>query len=115
LQSAIPKSDRLLESCKQPSWLRLSQTKNALRLIQRRFACGDRTRPDSQGRQMIEDRLHLQGCSQDRRVVLVLKRIKAGLARQSRRADGRRLGLPRYTPDGTAPGASGCVALPGSQ
>ena len=38
---------------------------------------------------MIEDRLRLQGWSQDRRVVLVRKRIKGSVARQSRRANGQ--------------------------
>ena len=57
--------------------------------MQRQFARGDWTRPDSQGCQMIEDRLRLQGWSQERRVVLVRKRIKGSVARQSRRANGQ--------------------------
>ena len=58
-----------LESRKQPYLLRLRQTKNVLRLVQRQFARSDWTRPDHQGCQMIEDRLRLQGWSQERRVV----------------------------------------------
>ena len=78
-----------LESRKQPYLLRLRQTKNVLRLVERQFARGDWSRPDSQGCQMIEDRLRLQGWSQERRVVLVRKRIKGSVARQSRRANGQ--------------------------
>jgi len=78
-----------LESRNQPYLLRLRQTKNVLRLVQRQFARSDWTRPDNQGCQMIEDRLRLQGWSQERRVVLVRKRIKDSVARQSRRANGQ--------------------------
>ena len=78
-----------LESRNQPYLLRLRQTKNVLRLVERQFARSDWTRPDNQGCQMIEDRLRLSGWSTERRVVLVRKRIKDSVARQSRRANGQ--------------------------
>lgn len=78
-----------LESRHQPYLLRLRQTKNVLRLVERQFARSDWTRPDNQGCQMIEDRLRLQGWSKERRVVLVRKRIKDSVARQSKRANGQ--------------------------
>ncbi len=78
-----------LESREQPYLLRLRQTKNVLRLVQRQFARSDWSRADNQGCQMIEDRLRLQGWSKERRVVLVRKRIKDSVARQSPQASGQ--------------------------
>ena len=71
-----------LEERHQPYLLRLRQTKNVLRLVERQFARNDWTQPDSQGCQMVEDRIRLQGWSKERRVVLVRKRIKDSLALQ---------------------------------
>ena len=78
-----------LEARQQPYLLRLRQTKNVVRLVERQFARNDWTRPDHHGCQMIEDRLRLQGWTQERRVVLVRKRVKDSLARQSRRPSGQ--------------------------
>ena len=74
-----------LEERHQPYLLRLRQTKNVRRLVERQFARNDWTRPDSQGCQMVEDRIRLQGWSKERRVVLVRKRIKDSLALQQKR------------------------------
>jgi hypothetical protein len=78
-----------LESRNQPYLLRLRQTKNVIRLIERQFARSDWSRPDTQGCQMIEDRLRLQGWSKERRVVLVRKRIKDSVARERPQANGQ--------------------------
>jgi hypothetical protein len=64
-----------LESRKQPYLLRLRQTKNVLRLVERQFARSDWSRADNQGCQMIEDRLRLLGWSKERRVA-----VKPGIA-----------------------------------
>jgi hypothetical protein len=71
-----------LESRKQPYLLRLRQTKNVQRLVARQFARSDWSRADSQGCQMVEDELRLQGWSRERRVVIVRKRIRQGLVRE---------------------------------
>jgi hypothetical protein len=71
-----------LESRNQPYLLRLRQTKNAQRLVARQFARSDWSRADSQGCQMVEDELQLQGWSRKRRVVIVRKRIRQGLVRE---------------------------------
>jgi hypothetical protein len=71
-----------LESRKQPYLLRLRQTKNVQRLVARQFARSDWSRADSQGCQMVEDELRLQGWSRKRRVVIVRKRIRQGLVRE---------------------------------
>ena len=76
-----------LEERDQRYLLRLRQTKNVQRLVSRQFARMDWSRPDSQGCQMVEDQLQLQGWSKKRRVVIVRQRIRGGIARE-RRIDG---------------------------
>jgi Transposase DDE domain group 1 len=76
-----------LESRNQPYLLRLRQTANVQRLVAQQFARQDWSRPDSQGCQMVEDWLQLNGWSKKRRVVVVRQRIKGGIARE-RRVDG---------------------------
>ena len=71
-----------LEGRKQAYLLRLRQTANVQRLVARQFARSDWSRPDSQGCQMVEDQLQLQGWSRRRRVVIVRHRIKGGIARE---------------------------------
>lgn len=78
-----------LESRQQPYLLRLRQTKNVQRLVARQFDRGDWSRADAQGCQMVEDRLRLHGWSQSRRVVIVRRRIKDGVARQTPQANGQ--------------------------
>lgn len=72
-----------LEERSQPYQLRLRQTKNVQRLVARQFARSDWRRLDSQGCQMVEDRLQLHGWSKKRRVVIVRQRIRGGIARAS--------------------------------
>jgi hypothetical protein len=67
----------MLEGPKQPCLLRLRQTKNVLRLVERQFVCSDRTGSDNHGCQMIEDRLRLQGRSKAQQMVLVRKHSRA--------------------------------------
>lgn len=73
-----------LEQRDQPYLLRLRQTKNVQRLVARQFARLDWSRPDAQGCQVVEDWLKLEGWSAKRRVVIVRKRIRDGLARERR-------------------------------
>lgn len=81
-----------LEERNQPYLLRLRQTKNVQKLVAQQFAHDRWTQPDSQGCQMVEEHLRLQGWSKKRRVVLVRKRIKGGVAVQP--ADNRQRQLP---------------------
>jgi hypothetical protein len=78
-----------LESRGQPYLLRLRKTKNVQRLVARQFARMDWSRPDAQGCQVVEDWLKLEGWSAKRRVVIVRKRIKDGVARERRDARGQ--------------------------
>jgi hypothetical protein len=73
-----------LEQRGQPYLLRLRQTKNVQRLVARQFARMDWSRPDAQGCQLVEDWLKLEGWSTKRRVVIVRKRIRDGVARERR-------------------------------
>ena len=81
-----------LEERSQHYLLRMRQTKNVQRLVAQQFARQDWSRPDSQGCQMVEDWLLLQGWSKKRRVVIVRQRIRGGIARE-RRIDGQQLRL----------------------
>jgi hypothetical protein len=81
-----------LEGRGQPYLLRLRKTANVQRLLARQFARQDWSRADSQGCQMVEDWLQLQGWSKERRVVIVRQRIRGGIARE-RRVDGKQLRL----------------------
>ena len=62
--------------------MRLRQTANVQRLVVRQFARSDWSRAGSQGCQMVEDQLQLQGWSRRRRVVILRQRIKGGIARE---------------------------------
>lgn len=73
-----------LEQRAQPYLLRLRQTKNVQRLVARQFTRMDWSRPDAQGCQVVEDCLKLEGWSTKRRVVIVRKRIRHGVARERR-------------------------------
>jgi len=80
-----------------PYLLRLRQTANVKRLIERQFARQGWTRASalSQGWQAIEDELRLVGWSRARRVVVLRRRIRADVALQTRTASGQlRLALP---------------------
>ena len=72
-----------LEQRQQPYLLRLCQTKNVQRLVQRQFGRSDWSRADAQGFQAVEDEIKLTGWSQKRRVVIVRRRIREGIARQT--------------------------------
>ena len=87
-----------LEERGQPYLLRLRQTANVQRLVARQFARPDCSRPDTQGCQMVEDWLQLQGLTKKCRVVVVSQRIKGGVARE-RRADGKQLRLDLAGPN----------------
>lgn len=63
--------------------LRLRQTKNVQRLVARQFARSDWGRVDAQGCQSVEDKIKLVGWSSERRVVIVRKRIRENVARES--------------------------------
>ena len=78
-----------LEQRRQPYLLRLRQTKNVQRLVARQFGRGDWSRVDSQGCQSVEDQLKLEGWSRARRVVIVRRRVRDGLAREQRDAKGQ--------------------------
>lgn len=78
-----------LEQRRQPYLLRLRQTKNVQRLVARQFGRGDWSRTDAQGCQAVEDQLKLDGWSRARRVVIVRRRIREGLAREQRDAKGQ--------------------------
>lgn len=73
-----------LEQRGQPYLLRLRQTKNVQRLVARQFSRMDWSRSDAQGCQVVEDWLRLDGWSAKRRVVIVRKRIRDGVARERR-------------------------------
>lgn len=73
-----------LEQRGQGYLLRLRQTKNVQRLIERQFARSDWSRPDGQGCQMVDDELQLHGWSRKRRVVIVRQRVRQSLARERR-------------------------------
>ena len=81
-----------LEQRAQPYLLRLRQTTNVQRLVAQQFTRQDWSRPDSQGCQMVEAQLQLQGWSAKPRVVIVRQRIRGGIARE-RRVDGKQLKL----------------------
>lgn len=78
-----------LEQRQQPYLLRLRQTKNVQRLVARQFSRNDWSRPDAQGCQAVEAELQLSGWSAKRRVVIVRRRIRDGLARETRDATGQ--------------------------
>lgn len=78
-----------LEQRRQPYLLRLRQTKNVQRLVARQFSRMDWSRADAQGCQVVEDWLQLDGWSAKRRVVIVRKRIKEGIARERRNERGQ--------------------------
>jgi len=78
-----------LEGLDQRYLLRLRQTKNVQRLIARQFGRMDWGRADAQGCQAVEDELKLDGWSAKRRVVIVRRRIKEGMAREQRNARGQ--------------------------
>ena len=73
--------------------LRLRQTANVKRLIERLFRREDWTRATeaSQGRQAIEDSIKLSGWSRARRVVVLRRRIKHDLALTSDKHDPQRV------------------------
>ena len=75
----------LLEQRDQRYLLRLRQTKNVQRLVARQFGRTDWTRADEQGWQALEDRLQLVGWTRPRRVVIVRRRLREGLALESKR------------------------------
>jgi hypothetical protein len=81
-----------LEERGQRYLLRLRQTANVQRLVAMAFGRTDWSRADGQGCQMIEGQVRLHGWSRTRRVVIVLQRIRGGIARQ-RRIDSRQLQL----------------------
>jgi Transposase DDE domain group 1 len=86
-----------LEQRQQPYLLRLRQTKNIKRLIERQFARQDWTQPDAQGWQAVESKLKLAGWTQERRVVILRRRIRDGVALQHSAANKERqlrLALP---------------------
>jgi hypothetical protein len=78
-----------LEQRHQPYLLRLRQTKNVQRLVARQFSRMDWSRADAQGCQAVEDELKLDGWSTKRRVVIVRKRLKEGMAREQRNERGQ--------------------------
>ena len=78
-----------LEQRGQPYLLRLRQTKNVQRLVARQFSRMDWSRADAQGCQMVQDWLRLDGWSAKRRVVIVRKRIRDGVARERRNERGQ--------------------------
>jgi len=83
----------VLEEREQRYLLRLRQTKNVQRLVARQFARLDWTRADEQGWQAVEDRLQLLGWTRARRVVILRRRLREGLAIQSKRKGTRQLRL----------------------
>jgi hypothetical protein len=78
-----------LEGQDQRYLLRLRQTKNVQRLVARQFGRMDWGRADAQGCQAVEDHLKLEGWSAKRRVVVVRRRIKEGMAREQRNERGQ--------------------------
>ena len=83
----------MLEERDQRYLLRLRQTKNVQRLVARQFARLDWTRADAQGWQAVEDQLQLMGWTRPRRVVILRRRAREGLAMQSQRKGGQQLRL----------------------
>jgi len=80
-----------------PYRLRLCQTDNVKRLIERLFRREDWSRASdaSQGWQAIEDSIKLSGWSEARRVVVLRRRIKHDIAVTAKRDDGQKvLALP---------------------
>lgn len=77
------------EQRKQPYLFRLRQTKNVQRLVTRQFERTDWSRADSQGCQAIDADLQLEGWSTKRRVVIVRRRVRDGLACEQPNAKGQ--------------------------
>jgi hypothetical protein len=89
-------NEDIIDLCEQrgvPYLLRLRQTANVKRLIERLFRREGWTRPTtlSQGWQAIEDELRLVGWSKARRVVVLRRRIRRDVALQTRTAKGQLL------------------------
>ncbi len=78
-----------LELRAQAYLLRLRHTRNVQRLLQRQFGRSDWSHADAQGFQAVEDEIKLAGWSQKRRVVIVRRRIKEGMARQTLNESGQ--------------------------
>jgi len=78
-----------LEQRWQAYLLRLRQTRNVQRLLQRQFGRSDWSHADAQGFQAVEDEIKLAGWSQKRRVVIVRRRIKEGMVRQTLNESGQ--------------------------
>ena len=78
-----------LEAREQSYLLRLRQTKNVQRLVARQFARNDWSRADAQGCQAVQDHLKLDGWSTARRVVIVRRRIKESILRQTANERGK--------------------------
>jgi hypothetical protein len=57
-------------------------TKNVQRLLVRQLGRQDWSRFDAQGCQTVEDSLKLDGWSRERRVIVVRRRVREGLARE---------------------------------
>lgn len=83
----------LLEERNQRYLLRLRQTKNVQRLLGRQFGRTDWTRVDEQGWQAVEDRLQLYGWTNERRVVILRRRLREGVALEKQRKGARQLRL----------------------
>jgi len=69
-----------LEQRNQAYLLRLRQTANIKRLIERQFARLDWTRPDAQGWQAVESSVKLAGWSRERRLVILRRRLQENIA-----------------------------------
>ena len=87
-------NEDMLGICEQrglPYLLRLRQTKNVKRLIERLFRREDWTRASqaTQSWQAIEDRIRLVGWSQARRVVVPRRRMKHDMALTARQDEGQ--------------------------
>lgn len=72
-----------LEQRQQPYLLRLRLTSNVQRLVRRQFDRLDWSRADDQGFQAVEDEVKLTGWSQMRRVVILRRRLREGIARET--------------------------------
>ena len=72
-----------LEQRQQPYLLSLRQTANVQRLVRRQFERLDWSRTDSQGFQAVQDEVKLSGWSQPRRVVILRRRLREGIARET--------------------------------
>lgn len=72
-----------LEQREQPYLLRLRQTSNIQRLVRRQFDRLDWSRTDSQGFQAVQDEVKLSGWSRSRRVVILRRRLREGIARET--------------------------------